>query len=544
MQKTLLASVIVMSLSACDSDSLSVSEVGTITGSENTVVDTTLVDDATDATGTTTDTTGDNTTVVVQGPVSDDAGDGGDTVAISDDAGSATSDGGDTAAADDDKYDTGNSADGNSGSDNDKPVDDKTDTDAGGDTISDDAGSATSDGGDTGTISDDAGSATSDGGQISDDAGSATSDGGQVSDDAGSATSDGGQVSDDAGSSTSDGGTADNGGGTVVDTQGARQTNAGSFTSDNAGGEVIRVSSLVSNNSAEVCTVASNQNNFSDTRIGDFILHNNAWRTFRAAPGYEWEQCVFTNTNGAVAGWNYDWGPGIPGNNGRASDDFYVRSYPELIYGVKDEFRTSAPQSETGLPVFLSDLPNIRIDYSYDAPQFGESRTVDASNNSRFPNGTTISGERNVAIESFYYEPDAAGNCSTGIVTRNGGSNHTFEVMVWLDAGAERLPAGASDFVADLNIRGADYKVYTKASDPRYIAFVAQNPQTTGTIFWNDFTDWARDNSFQVSELFGARSNTVQIQNDWCVANILVGTEIFWGAGNMNIFEWTITQSR
>ena len=92
--------------------------------------------------------------------------------------------------------------------------------------------------------------------------------------------------------------------------------------------------------------------------------------------------------------------------------------------------------------------------------------------------------------------------------------------------------------------RGADYKVYTKASDPRYIAFVAQNPQTSGTIFWNDFTDWARDNSFQVSELFGARSNTVQIQNDWCVANILVGTEIFWGAGNMNIFEWTITQSR
>ena len=208
--------------------------------------------------------------------------------------------------------------------------------------------------------------------------------------------------------------------------------------------------------------------------------------------------------------------PNSEGNfTNRASGDFYVRSYPELIYGVKDEFRTSAPQSETGLPVRVSELPNIQIDYSYNSSQFGEARTVDASNNPRFPNGSTIEGERNVAIESFYYEPDAAGNCSTGIVTRNGGSNHTFEVMVWLDAGAERLPAAPSDFVADLNIRGEDYKVYTKSSDNRYIAFVAQNPQNTGTIFWNDFTDWARDNSSSVREQFGALSNTVQIQDDW-----------------------------
>jgi len=116
--------------------------------------------------------------------------------------------------------------------------------------------------------------------------------------------------------------------------------------------------------------------------------------------------------------------------------------------------------------------------------------------------------------------------------------------MVWLDAGAERLPAGPSDFVANLNIRGADYKVYTKGADPRYIAFVAQNPQTSGTIYWNDFTDWARENAHVVRERFGARSNSVRIQDSWCVANIIVGTEIFWGAGNLDLFDWTITQSR
>ena len=149
----------------------------------------------------------------------------------------------------------------------------------------------------------------------------------------------------------------------------------------------------------------------------------------------------------------------------------------------------------------LSELPNITIDYSYDGPQYGDPRTVNASSNPRFPNGTTISGERNIAIESFLYNPDANGECSENIVTRNGGSNHQYEVMVWLDAGAERLPAGPSDFVTDVNIRGEAFKVYTKESDVRYIAFVAQNPQSSGTLVWNDFTDWARTYAHRVGEV-------------------------------------------
>ena len=497
MQKSILASAILISLTACDSDSIT-----TGTG-------TTIVTPVTESTVQSTDT-GESTTVVVQTEAADDdkfedevivvvnnddKGDDKPVVTIDDDAGSSTSDGGQT--------------------------------------ISDDAGSSTSDGGQT--ISDDAGSSTSDGGQtISDDAGSSTSDGG-IPDDAGSGSSDGG-IPDDAGSGTSDGGS----------NQGTRITNAGSFSSGPDGGNVIRVSSLSAPSTEEICTTLANPNDFSDTRVDDFILHNNAWRTFRAAPGFAWEQCIFTNTNGAVVGWNYDWGPGVTGINGNPnpSGDFFVRSYPELIYGTKDEFRTSAPPSETGLPVKISEMPTFRIDYSFDAPQFGDPRTVDASNNSRFPNGTTISGERNVAVETFFYNADAAGNCTPDIVRRGGGSNHTYEVMVWIDAGAERLPAGPNDFVADLNIRGADYKVYTKDSDERYIAFVAQNPQSTGTIYMNDYIDWARDNAHVVRERFGANSNSVQIQDDWCMANVLVGTEIFWGAGSMNIFDWTITQSR
>ena len=412
--------------------------------------------------------------------------------------------------------------------------------------ISDDAGSSTSDGGETAPVStaNDSGVSDSSAGdnaapapqQISDDAGSATSDGGNVAGD----NAAGAVIADDAPVATNDPAPV------PVPAPAPAPTVAEDFASDNVGGSVLRRSTLSASSQAEVCTAASNQDNFSDMRIGDFILHNNAWRPDRAFPGYEWEQCINSNTNGAVAGWSYDWGPGVSGLNGSpsASGDFYVRSYPELIFGVKDEFRTSAPQSVTGLPVELAQLPNITIDYSYNGPQFGNPRVVDASNNVRFPNGTTISGERNVAIESFLYNKDAAGQCSEGIVSRTGGSNHTFEIMVWLDAGAERLPAGPSDFVTDLNIRGEAFKVYTKGSDPRYIAFVAQNPQNSGTVFWNDFVDWAKDNAHQVQARFGARSNAVPIQDDWCVANILVGTEIFWGAGNFELFNWTITQSQ
>lgn len=468
--------------------------------------------------------------------------------------------------------DTGssNSGDGNTGGTNNDASDsagsggDDQGSNGAGSGISDDAGSATSDGGETasggdqgggandqgdnsntgGNISDDAGSATSDGGETGDDGADQGNGAGQNTDDSGSATSDGGQIQND--DSNTGGGQDSDAGNTPPNTGGGSGQQADDFESDNAGGSLIRRSVLSAAGQQNICTTASDQQNFSDTRVGDFILHNNAWRPWRAAPGYEWSQCIYTNTNGALVGWNYDWGPGISGLNGNPnpSGDYYVRSYPELIYGVKDEFRTSAPKSVTGFPVPMSEMPNIAISYSYDGPQYGESRAVDASNNARFPNGTIISGERNIAVESFLYNPDANGECAENIVTRNGGSNHVYEVMVWLDAGAERLPAGPSDFVTNVNIRGEAYKVYTKGSDNRYIAFVAQNPQTSGTLFWNDFTDWARTFAHRVSEEFGARSNSVQIQDSWCVANIIVGTEIFWGAGNLDIFDWTITQTQ
>lgn len=348
-----------------------------------------------------------------------------------------------------------------------------------------------------------------------------------------------GIISDDDGSATSNGITDVSAGGGST---GGSTSNAGEFSSGSGGGAVIRTTSLPTVDARSVTTNSIGGDRFATEQVGDFQLMQNAWRAWRAAEGHPWSQTIYTNNNGAAIGWSYDWGPGVPGASGRASDDFYVRSYPELIFGIKDEFRTSAPKSVIGFPVRVDEMPTVQIDYSFSAPQYGDARTVVASVTNRFPNGTTIAGERNVAAESFFYE-SVNGVCDDTLpVNRNGGSNHTYEVMVWLDSGAERLPAAARDFVTTVTLRGASYRVYTKASDSRYIAFVADNPQTSGRIYWNDFVDWARLNAHRVEEQFGANSNSIQIQDSWCVANILVGTEIFWGAGNFDLFEWTITQ--
>lgn len=272
-------------------------------------------------------------------------------------------------------------------------------------------------------------------------------------------------------------------------------------------------------------------------RLGDFILSTNAWN-FGVAGNFDWEQCIYANQNGATVGWSYQWGAGGGPN------DYNVRSYPELIYGVKSQGEISADKSVTGLPVRIDQMPAITVNYSMASSEYGPTRAVSVSANPRFPNGTLIQGERNIAIESFLHPSDSAGNCGPEVVQRGSNqSNHTYEVMVWLDSGAERLPSGPGDFVTTITLAGQQYDVYTKSSDLKYVAFVARNPQLTGVLDWSGFVNWARTHAHQVQQEFGARINSVQIQDDWCLANLLIGTEIWWGDGDFNIYEWQINQT-
>jgi len=324
--------------------------------------------------------------------------------------------------------------------------------------------------------------------------------------------------------------------------EGSGDNSATDFSTSGPRSTVVRTSSLtpLTYQPADACLDrqdALTSNYHGPIELGDFLLSTNAWN-WRTAGEYEWEQCIYADQPGSVAGWTYEWGAG------GGSGDYQVRSYPELIYGVKSEYEISAPKSVTGLPVRVDSMPYFSIDYNINSVENGPPRAVNASVNLRYPNGTIINGERNIAVESFLHPTQADGSCPASVVQRVAGeSNHTFEVMLWLDSGAERLPAGPQDFVADVEIDGLPYKVYTKTNDRKYVAFVAQDPRRSGSINWNSFIDWARLYAHRVQELFGARTNAVPIQDNWCLANILVGTEIFWGNGEFNVVDWEILQT-
>lgn len=320
-----------------------------------------------------------------------------------------------------------------------------------------------------------------------------------------------------------------------------RTVNGGNLNTSNPGGTTYTSTYLpIGNVAADQCLTRQDtiNSNYPGAIIaGDFILAINAWN-FSAAGNYDWKQCIFANNGGL--GWTYDWGAG------GGSGDFFVRSYPELIYGVKSggEISGSSAREGTGLPERVDRLPFISIDYDFSSVENGPARPVDASLNPRFPNGTIINGERNIAIESFFHPSDANGNCPASVVQRGGGqSNHTYEIMVWIDSGAERLPAGPNDYVTTVNLDGATYDVYTKDNDRKYVAFVRTSPSLSGTLNWTTFINWTSDNAHRVTELYGANTNSVQLQDTWCLANILVGNEIWWGRGEFTINQWQINRT-
>ncbi len=282
-------------------------------------------------------------------------------------------------------------------------------------------------------------------------------------------------------------------------------------------------SSFYPNNGPQ-CVDPENQFNGPGLGFGDFLLINNAWNGDKSS--WDWSQCISLteNSGGTVSpSWSYDWGdedalqPGFM--------EWEVKSFPEVIYGVKGQGQESAPCATTGLPVPYSSMPDINISYSYRANQTNN-RIGDLGDENNFPL-TVTGGDRNIAIESFLHS-----SCD---IQRGATSNREFELMVWLDVGAERLPSGSPPVSTYTDASGSIYDVYVKGqADPGYIAYVAQNEVTSGTINWNEFFADAALNSSS----YGIKS----IDESWCLANILFGSEIWWGEGDITLDHYQITQ--
>lgn len=273
------------------------------------------------------------------------------------------------------------------------------------------------------------------------------------------------------------------------------------------------------------CVVPTNQFNGPGLGFGDFLLLNNAWNGDKSS--WDWSQCISLSQNAdgsVVPSWDYDWGneddlqPGY--------QEWEVKSYPEIIYGVKAQSQMSAACETTGLPVPYRDMPTIDISYSYSATQTN-SRVGDLGDENNNP-VTVTGGDRNVAIESFLHT-----SCE---IERGASSNREFELMVWLEHGDERLPSGSPPAAVYTDSAGRLFDVYVKGqADPGYIAYVAQDEVRNGTINWNEFFADAKNNA----GTYGIKA----INEGWCLANILMGSEIWWGEGTFALDYYQIKRS-
>lgn len=251
-------------------------------------------------------------------------------------------------------------------------------------------------------------------------------------------------------------------------------------------------------------------------RFGDFLLTNNPWNA--SAATYEnWYQDISLNPSGsniqAVIDW--DWGASADTNGSL----FNTKSYPEVIYGTKSLGERSGDFSATGLPVEHYDSPVWTIDYGYTTQ--GRRSTSNSGGGS--------DSEYNVAIESFYHE-----SCD---IKRTGADtdNQIMEVMVWLKLDQNKPSGEAPHPVPFTTSDGRVYDVYSKNSNFNYIAYVAREEQTSGTVMYTELLNDAFDNA--------ATYGVYQLKDTDCLANILMGTEIWHGAGTFTLSDYQINRT-
>ena len=228
---------------------------------------------------------------------------------------------------------------------------------------------------------------------------------------------------------------------------------------------------------------------------GNFRLQNNVWNA-SAVFSNRWSQCITLSGNRSqpVARWDYNWLNPSEGN------EFSVKSYPQVYYGRKTRFNQSGTVAETGLPAPLNSVPRFTIDFAF---------------------SETGNAERNVAFESFFHYSREAED-----------ANKQFEMMVWVGKPEIRTPGPQ---VATARIDGRDWDVFVNpALDWGYVAFVAQNPFSSGRLDWSAFIDWTRNN--------GPAFGVPRIVDSTWMGAIELGTETFWGTGTFSLDRLNITR--
>lgn len=287
-------------------------------------------------------------------------------------------------------------------------------------------------------------------------------------------------------------------------------------------------------NAGPQCVSPENPYNGTGLRFGDFLVSNNAWNGQTSSAN--WSQCIQLNPVGdsIMPSWDYDWGNEDDLVEGY--EEWTVKTYPEVVYGTKSQNNIAGSCEDSGLPATYRQLPNFTIDFDYTTTN-GNSYVGDArfpDDNGDVQNIDVTNGDRNVAIESFFHS-----DCEI----RRGGEdgNVEFELMVWLEKGNERRPSGDPSVGTFTDSENHVFDIYTKPSgNDAYIAYVAQDPIYTGRLHWNEFIEDVRLHSTNYGDENG---NLIRgFDDEWCLGNILFGTEIWWGDGSMELNDYQITR--
>lgn len=293
-------------------------------------------------------------------------------------------------------------------------------------------------------------------------------------------------------------------------------------TSSISGSSVVSTGSTGNAGTGPVTNNIDSPNNFPVLAVSDFLWVNNAFNFFNTRFAGWFQEIELTGSSGNLTPTvRYDWG-----TEGALRNQFATVSFPELIYGVKSPGERSASFAATGLPIENSSLPaQINIDYNY-------TYTQTASSSPNTETNEDFTGF-NVAIESFWHD-----SCNI-VRTNSDDDNQVFELMVWLHLG-KRGPVGEGRNGAAGSFTTSDgrvWDVFSKvdaffrgATVRNYLAFVARDEQSSGTIPYHEFINEARTNAANYGD--GAWRF---LQDTDCLANILLGSEIWYGAGS---FQW------
>ncbi len=277
------------------------------------------------------------------------------------------------------------------------------------------------------------------------------------------------------------------------------------------------------------CTDPDNQHAGKGILVGDFHIENNVWNGHRSF--WDWRQCIEieAQADGTYRpSWNYDWGDEDSLKTG--FPDWTEKSFPRVVFGVSMELnhrKKPFPDTEyfekkcnrTGLPALLKEVPRFEIDFSFSSTK----TTRRKGHIHKDGKEVEITGdERNATFLSLIYP-----SCTETIKPVN---ERILILLVWTEKGPERTPTGHPPDASFTDSLGREFDVYIKKkfADNTYLAMVPKEDIQSGTYIFNDFLNFLKTKEY-------AELGINEYSDDWCLSNIMFGTELWWGEGSFSI---------